>query len=441
MTLVVTTWVMMNVLHWNPFSPAADLINDDTTPTGGDMGAHVWGPAFLRDHLLPNWQLSGWSMDWYGGLPVYRFYMVIPALMIVALDTVLPYGVAFKYVVVAGGVSLPLVCWAFGRLARFRYPMPELFAFGALCFLFNESIGNHLLGGNVLATFAGEFSFSLALSFMVLGWGLLARGLEDGKYRSWAAIVLALACLCHGIVLIYTVIGAVAIVGCRLAADVWNARRAGDPGRSTVLSRRAVYALAVGLLTMLLAAFWVGPFLFNHDYMTDMHYGPRPQRSVYTGDSFWQMFFDQHVALDVVITTLAVIGVVGCVIRRQLYGIALTLTTLAAVALVYLSRDSLPRHRAALEPTRAPALPPGSLHPDDGRRCGGRVGVRQLRPQPARPRGADCRREHARADVRRRRRAARLRVAVPGTPVRRLRHQARRGAVRVGSLLRARSAT
>ena len=42
-TLVVTTWVMMNVLHWNPFSPAADLINDDTTPTGGDMGAHVWG--------------------------------------------------------------------------------------------------------------------------------------------------------------------------------------------------------------------------------------------------------------------------------------------------------------------------------------------------------------------------------------------------------------
>ncbi len=23
-----------------------------TTPTGGDMGAHVFGPAYLRDHLL-----------------------------------------------------------------------------------------------------------------------------------------------------------------------------------------------------------------------------------------------------------------------------------------------------------------------------------------------------------------------------------------------------
>src|SRR5262245_39120621 len=66
--LVVTTYIMMQVVHWNPLSGNADLINDDTTPTGGDMGAHVWGPAFLRDHLLPNGQLSGWSMDWYAGL-------------------------------------------------------------------------------------------------------------------------------------------------------------------------------------------------------------------------------------------------------------------------------------------------------------------------------------------------------------------------------------
>ena len=70
------------------------------------MGAHVWGPAFLRDHLLPNFQLTGWSMDWYAGMPVYRFYMVVPALAIVALDVVLPYGVAFKLVAVSGLVHV-----------------------------------------------------------------------------------------------------------------------------------------------------------------------------------------------------------------------------------------------------------------------------------------------------------------------------------------------
>lgn len=41
------------------------LILADTTPTGGDLGAHVWGPAFLRDELLPRFQLSGWTPDWY----------------------------------------------------------------------------------------------------------------------------------------------------------------------------------------------------------------------------------------------------------------------------------------------------------------------------------------------------------------------------------------
>ena len=90
LTLVITTVVMMNVVHLNPLNPGSDLIFDHTTPTGGDMGAHVWGPAFLRDNLLPHFQLSGWSMDWYAGLPVYRFYMVVPALVIVALDVAPP---------------------------------------------------------------------------------------------------------------------------------------------------------------------------------------------------------------------------------------------------------------------------------------------------------------------------------------------------------------
>ena len=103
----------------------------------------------------------------------------------------LPYGVAFKLVAVLGLVTLPFCCWAFGRLARFRYPMPELFAFAGLCFLLDESFT--IYGGNLKCTMAGEFSFSIALRSPILGLGLLARGLQTGKYRSWAAIVLALA--------------------------------------------------------------------------------------------------------------------------------------------------------------------------------------------------------------------------------------------------------
>ena len=56
----------------------------NTTLAGGDSGAHVWFPAFLRDHLLPHWRLSGWAPDFYAGFPAGQFYFPLPALLIVA---------------------------------------------------------------------------------------------------------------------------------------------------------------------------------------------------------------------------------------------------------------------------------------------------------------------------------------------------------------------
>ncbi len=317
--LVTTTVIVMMVVHLNPLSPSRDLVFDRTTPTGGDMGAHVWAPAYLRDNLLSNFQLSGWTMDWYGGLPLYRFYMVIPALAIVALDVALPYGVAFKLVAISGLVLFPLACWAFGRLANFRHPIPELFAVASLCFLLDESFS--IYGGNVKSTMAGEYSFSIALTLAVLGLGLLANGLRTGRFRVWAAVVLSLAAVSHGIVLIFVAVSAV------ILCLVWLDRR------------RLVYALTTGVTVLLLSAWWVGPFLFGHEYMTDMKYGFRPEGAA---DSFWDMFFPLAAPLDFIITTLAIVGFVAMILRRNLTGTAIGLTSLTFVALVYLTRDSLP---------------------------------------------------------------------------------------------------
>ncbi len=307
-----STWAAIQVVHPN-------LIFTNNTPTGGDMGAHVMGPAFLRDHLLSSFKLSGWSNYWYAGFPMYRFYMVIPALMIVLLNVVLPYGVAFKVVAVLGVVTLPLCCWAFGRLASFRFPIPELFGLAGLLFLFDESFS--IYGGNVKSTMAGEFSFSIALSLGILGLGLFAKGLESGKYRGWAAVVLALACLSHGIVLIFVLLGAV------LLWLVWIDRTRGWYGLTTLFT--------AGLLM----SFWVVPFLANHAYMTDMKYGFRPAGA---DDSFWDMFFPLTTFFDVFITTFAVIGFVASIAKRNLNGAWMGICTLALVAGVYITRDSLP---------------------------------------------------------------------------------------------------
>ncbi len=319
--LVTTTVVMMLIVHFNPLSPSGDLLLDDTTPTGGDMGAHVWAPAFLRDHLLPNFQLSGWSMDWYGGLPLYRFYMVIPALAIVILDAVpfIPYGVAFKIVAASGLLTFPLACWTFGRLAKFRHPIPELFAFAGLCFLLDESF--EIYGGNVKSTMAGEYSFSIALTLAMFGFGLLAHGLRTGRFRVWAAVVLSLAAVSHGIVLIFVAVGAIVI------SLVW------------LDSKRAWYALSTGVTTLLLSAWWVGPFLFGHEFMTDMKYGFRPSGAT---DSFWDMFFPLTTGLDILITTLAVVGFGAMIVRRNLTGTALGIIAMLFVVGVYITRDSLP---------------------------------------------------------------------------------------------------
>jgi len=296
-----------------------NLILRNNTPTGGDMGAHVWAPAYLRDYLLSNFKLSGWSMDWYSGLPIYRFYMVVPALMIVLLDVVLPYGIAIKIIAVIGILALPYTTWLFGRFAKFAYPLPELFAIAATIFLFDESFT--IYGGNIASTMAGEFSFSISLSLAMLGFALLAKGLDTGKYRVLAAIIISLSALSHGIVLLFVFGGAA------LMLVVWNKRESLQFGAKVI-------ALAV-----LLSSFWVLPFVTNHAYMTDMKYEPRPSGAA---DSFWKMFFPLHILLDVSITALAVIGVIALVRSRHKAGTWITLLTLSLAAGVFIARNSLP---------------------------------------------------------------------------------------------------
>jgi hypothetical protein len=295
------------------------LVFKDTTPTGGDMGAHVWGPAYLRDHLLP-WKLNGWSMDWYSGLPIYRFYMVVPALFVVILNFVFPYGVALKIVAVAGIVTLPICCWIFGRLARFAFPIPELFAMVGLVYLLDESYT--IYGGNVASTMAGEYSFSISLSFAMLAFGFFANGMQTGKHRVKAAVFMALAVLCHGIVAIYVAVGLL------LMALLW-------------LDKTKVrWFITTAGSGALLSAFWVGPFLLNHAYMTDMKYKGEPGNGSFT--SYWGMFFALPPFWNVFIMTFAIIGFAAMIVKRNVAGIWLGVTALVFAAFVFLFNDSLP---------------------------------------------------------------------------------------------------
>ena len=227
-----------------------ELIFANTTPAGGDMGAHVWGPAYMRDHLLPHFRLFGWAPSWYAGFPAFQFYFPLPSLLIVILDVVLPYGIAFKLVTILGLCGLPVCAWAFGRLSGMRFPGPPILACAAVLFLFDR--GFTIYGGNIASTLAGEFSFSISLGLSLLFLGVVAKGLDTGKHRGLAAVLLALTGLCHLLPTIFAVIGAGVMLLLR-------------PGKT-----RAKFLGGILGIGACLAAFWSFPFFMRLPYVNNM---------------------------------------------------------------------------------------------------------------------------------------------------------------------------
>ena len=324
------------------------LIFANTTPAGGDMGAHVWAPDFLHHELLPRWRLSGWTPDWYDGFPAFQFYMVIPSLLIVLLDVFLflPYGVAFKIVTVSGLVAMPVAAWAMGRMARLPYPTPAALAVATVPFIFDRSFT--IYGGNAASTLAGEFAFTISLVFALLFIGVVLRGIETGRHRALAAVLLALTVTCHLIPAIFAVIAGVVALGMswdwrELIENRWDGNRLRAAWIGTVLG--------VGTL---LSAFWTVPFLLRRAYLTDMgwekityyatmlfpgHLGEQLSRlagslthhdytkSAATGDMTW-------------VIALAIIGVGTSIFFRRRFGIFLIFTGLALVVAVIVTPQS-----------------------------------------------------------------------------------------------------
>ncbi len=359
--LVVAACVVFVLVTVHP-----GLILTENTPTGGDMGSHVWGPMYLMREVLPQWRLSGWSPDWYAGFPAFQFYMVVPMLAIVVLDvgvrspllalslpaalavvplgwfvprlhrarwalfglgTVLtllvlpvPYGIAFKLVAVSGLLGLPIAAWVLGRLSGAPFPVPPALALGSLFFLYNleptlNSGTGNIIGGNLTSTMAGEFSFSISLTLGVLYLGFLLRGLRTGQGRATAAVLLALCGLCHIIPAFYV------LAATALAFVIW-------PGRA-----RLRWFLPIGPVAGLLAAFWIVPFATRHAYVNDMGWERVPHTGSDPSQSYWDYLAPRSLWVPL---GLAVLGlVVGIVFRRRLAYLLGALVVGSALAFVH----------------------------------------------------------------------------------------------------------
>jgi hypothetical protein len=222
----------------------------NTMPAGGDMGAHVWAPWFLKNHLFPHGRISGWAPDWYDGFPALTYYFPGPYLAIALLSYVIPYGIAFKLVSVSGVLGLPFAAYGFGRMTGMRFPGPQLLAVATVPFLFDRYFT--IWGGNIASTLAGEFSFSISLCLALLFIGVFSVSMRTGKYRWLAALLLAGTLFSHLLPTFFAIAGAVL---------VWLLQ----PGR-----RRFWRGLAIGVLGFGVTAWWLLPFIVRIGYSNDM---------------------------------------------------------------------------------------------------------------------------------------------------------------------------
>jgi hypothetical protein len=275
----------------------------NTTPAGGDMGAHVWLPQFVKEHLLPSLRIDGWAPGWYEGFPALTYYFPLPMFAIAIISYVIPYNIAFKLVTVAGLLTLPLACWAFGRLARMRFPGPPCLAVGAVAYEFGREFT--IYGGNIASTMAGEFSFSISLSFAMLFLGVVARGLQTGRMRALAALLLAATAFSHILPTFFAVGGAVVLLVQH--RDL----------------RRLRWVVPVLVAGGLVTAVWSLPFEYRLPYATNMGY----QKI----DTYLGSLFPNH---DLWLFLLAAVGMCLSLARRRQLGTWLGIMTVLA-ALVF----------------------------------------------------------------------------------------------------------
>ncbi len=288
------------------------LLFSSTTPTGGDLGGQVWGPAQLRNLILPN--LAGWSPQWFGGLPVYVLYMPLPALAVVAFSVALPYGVALKLAVAISAVILPVAAWPLGRLSRLPEPIPACLAIAVIPFLFDDSYFQY--GGNILSSVAGEYGYGLGVPVALVALGVLDVALRTGRWRATAVVLAAVASLCHPVIGLMVVIGgAFLITGHFLRLGVVAIRRAAP----------------IVVLAPLIGAFWFLPFAWYRSELDPLNYS--------LGGGWTNLLFPLPIWAEIVIVGLATAGVVRAVrLRHPMTMMLVGMAAVCALAVLVLPR-------------------------------------------------------------------------------------------------------
>lgn len=243
--LTVLVFVFLFLLSF--FEPG--LLLSKTITAGGDTCSHYPTAVYLKEVFFPNLRIMGWDMGNYAGFPVFYHYFPLTFVLMAFLSFVIPMQIAFKLVSVLGIFLLPLCTYYSFKFLKYKFPIPIIAATFSLAFLFMEA--NSMWGGNIPSTLAGEYSYGLGLSLIVLFFGTLYSGIENKNKIIINAILVALIAFCHGYSFIFS-----GVLGLFFLSNLKN------------FWENFKYLFKVYGLAGLLISFWFIPFLFNVPWVT-----------------------------------------------------------------------------------------------------------------------------------------------------------------------------
>ena len=226
-----------------------DLVFLNTMPTGGDMGAHVVPIKYFIDNFALNFQLNGWSNDWFAGYPLYFFYFPFPAVLTFFLNLIFPYPIAFKLMVVG---SIIITIYSFERIFRKNQSNFSFLGFVAgITYVLTESFT--IYGGNLASTLAGQFSFTYSLAFANLAIAFISNT-ENKNKHVLSAVFLGLSLLSH--LIPFIIYGVIYIY-------FWIREK-----------NTSIEKISSGLIFIFLTVRFTTSLLANLEYTTNMSYTP-----------------------------------------------------------------------------------------------------------------------------------------------------------------------
>ncbi len=225
-----------------------DLIFLKTVTAGGDTASHYYPAYYLKNYLIKNFDIVGWSQGWYAGIPMFQFYFPLPFILMVFLSYIFSLEIAFKIVTLLAIILIPFGAYFFFRLMDFSRQISAIASVFTLPFLFMEA--NSMWGGNIPSTFAGEFTYAIGLALSLVYLGLMYKGINSGKHLIKNSILLTLIGLSHVYTLLWVVVTSLFLL---VTSD---------------FKRKFFYWFKVNFIAFLLLAFWLIPLIYYLKYTT-----------------------------------------------------------------------------------------------------------------------------------------------------------------------------